>query len=138
MRILLAESLRFPGEGSSTQGKPGPKPRPKGVGDGESVENPMPPSDRLSEGVTQEGRRSARMEECVQARRVQGRQIRLAESLRGDGERILVAKSLNPNCREKPLARFGVPVPQTDTGRRGEDPKARERTLVKELGKMAP
>ena len=105
MRILLAESLRFPGEGSSTQGKPGPKPRPKGVGDGESVENPMPPSDRLSEGVTQEGRRSARMEECVQARRVQGRQIRLAESLRGDGERILVAKSLNPNCQEKPLAR---------------------------------
>ena len=138
MRILLAESLRFPGEGSSTQGKPGPKPRPKGVGDGESVENPMPPSNRLSEGVTQEGRRSARMEECVQARRVQGRQIRLAESLRGDGERILVAKSLNPNCQEKPLARFGVPVPQTDTGRRGENPKARERTLVKELGKMTP
>ena len=29
-------------------------------------------------------------------------------------------------------------VPETDTGRRGEDPKALERTLVKELGKLAP
>ncbi len=29
-------------------------------------------------------------------------------------------------------------VPQTDSGGRGENPKARERTLAKELGKMAP
>ena len=42
MRILLVENLRFPGEGSSTQGKSGPKPRPKGVGDGQSVESPIP------------------------------------------------------------------------------------------------
>ena len=31
-----------------------------------------------------------------------------------------------------------VPVPQTDTGRRGENPKTSGRTLVKELGKMTP
>ena len=31
-----------------------------------------------------------------------------------------------------------VPVPQTDTGRRGENLKTREITLVKELGKMTP
>ena len=31
-----------------------------------------------------------------------------------------------------------VTVPQTGTGRRGENPKARERTLAKELGKIAP
>ena len=31
-----------------------------------------------------------------------------------------------------------VPVPQTDTGRRGENPKMSEITLVKELGKMTP
>ena len=43
-----------------------------------------------------------------------------------------------PCCREKPLARRQVIVPQTDTGRWGENPKALERTLVKELGKMAP
>ncbi len=29
-------------------------------------------------------------------------------------------------------------VPETDTGRQGENPKALERTRVKELGKMAP
>ena len=40
--------------------------------------------------------------------------------------------------REKPLASSAVTVPQTDTGRWAEDAQARERTLVKELGKMAP
>jgi hypothetical protein len=34
VRIFTVESLRFPGEGSSAQGKSGPKLRPKGVGDG--------------------------------------------------------------------------------------------------------
>jgi len=31
-----------------------------------------------------------------------------------------------------------VTVPETDTGGRGEKPKALERTLLKELGKMTP
>jgi hypothetical protein len=31
-----------------------------------------------------------------------------------------------------------VSVPQTDSGGRGEYPKALERTLAKELGKMTP
>jgi hypothetical protein len=31
-----------------------------------------------------------------------------------------------------------VTVPQTDTGRWGENPKALVRTLVQELGKLAP
>ena len=44
-----------------------------------------------------------------------------------------------PNCQEKPLNVEGwVLVPQTDTGRRGEDPKANGRTFVKEFGKLAP
>ena len=34
VRIYAVESLRFPGEGSSAQGKSGPKVRPKGVADG--------------------------------------------------------------------------------------------------------
>ena len=42
VRILSAENLRFPGEGSSAQGKSGPKLRPKGVGDGQLVESPVP------------------------------------------------------------------------------------------------
>jgi hypothetical protein len=33
-RSPSAECPRFPGEGSSAQGESGPKPRPKGVGDG--------------------------------------------------------------------------------------------------------
>jgi hypothetical protein len=40
--------------------------------------------------------------------------------------------------REKPLASGSLTVPQTDTGRRVEDTKARERTLVKELGNLTP
>ena len=43
--IIMAENLRFLGEGSSAQGKSGPKPRPKGVGDGQQVDIPAPPSD---------------------------------------------------------------------------------------------
>ena len=38
----MVESLRFPGEGSSAQGKSGPKLRPKGVSDGQSVDIPIP------------------------------------------------------------------------------------------------
>ena len=34
VRIFTVESLRFPGEGSSAQGKSGPKLRLKSVGDG--------------------------------------------------------------------------------------------------------
>ena len=44
VRILPTENLRFPEEGSSTQGKSGPKPRAKAVGDGQLVEIPVPPN----------------------------------------------------------------------------------------------
>ena len=43
VRILATENLRFPEEGSSTQGKSGPKPRTKVVGDGQQVDIPVPP-----------------------------------------------------------------------------------------------
>ena len=39
VRICAAENLRFPGEGSSAQGKSGPKARPKGVVDGKQVKD---------------------------------------------------------------------------------------------------
>ena len=45
VRIHAVGSLRFPGEGSSAQGKSGPKSRPKGVDDGQSVEIPIPSYD---------------------------------------------------------------------------------------------
>ena len=39
--IIMAENLRFLGEGSSAQGKPGAKARPKGVVDGQLVDIPV-------------------------------------------------------------------------------------------------
>ena len=43
VRILSTVCLRVPGEGSSSQGKSGPKTRPKGVADGQQVYIPVPP-----------------------------------------------------------------------------------------------
>ena len=42
-RNTHVESPRFPGEGSSAQGKSGPKPRTEVVGDGKQVDIPAPP-----------------------------------------------------------------------------------------------
>ena len=42
-RNSAVESLRFPGEGSSAQGKSGPKSRAKAVDDGQQVDIPAPP-----------------------------------------------------------------------------------------------
>lgn len=38
--IIMAENLRFLGEGSSAQGKPGAKVRPEGVADAHTVDIP--------------------------------------------------------------------------------------------------
>ena len=38
--IIMAENLRFPGQGSSSQGKSGAKARPRGVVDAHTVEIP--------------------------------------------------------------------------------------------------
>ena len=42
VRIHAIESLRFPGEGSSAQGKSGPKARLRSVVDGRQVDIPVP------------------------------------------------------------------------------------------------
>ena len=44
VRNLAVESLRFPGEGLSAQGKSGTKVRPKGVADDKRVHIPVPPT----------------------------------------------------------------------------------------------
>ena len=48
-RNLPVESLRFPGEGSSAQGKSGPKSRPNGVDDGQQVEIPVLPRELMKQ-----------------------------------------------------------------------------------------
>ena len=68
MRIFTVENLRFPGEGSSAQGKSGPKPRPKGVGDGQQVEIPVLPSLVIREVGTQGDKLSEQLEELVQGK----------------------------------------------------------------------
>ena len=40
VRIIMVENLRFPEEGSSAQGKPGAKARPRGVVDAHTVNIP--------------------------------------------------------------------------------------------------
>ena len=47
VRIFAVESLRFPEEGSSSQGKQGPKPRTIVVGDVQSVNIPIPQGNRM-------------------------------------------------------------------------------------------
>ena len=65
VRICTIGSPRFPEEGSSAQGKSGPKPRPKGVGDGQSVDIPILPNDVITDGVTQEDRVCRLLDVCL-------------------------------------------------------------------------
>ena len=60
--------------------------------------------------------------------------------LRGDEESACAHKLDDPQLpRKAPVESTAVAtVPQTNTGGRGEDPKALERTRLKELGKMTP
>ena len=87
--------------------------------------------------MTQKDRHSGAMVGSVQAVRLVRSEVR-ALRLGRDGDRKQVGKLLNSRWREKLLWSKKVPVPQTDTGRRGENPKTSGRTLVKELGKMTP
>ena len=54
VRIPSTVRLRFPGAGSSAQGKSGPKARPRGVADGQQVEIPVLKLFDKSKGGTQE------------------------------------------------------------------------------------
>ena len=63
-RNMAVESPRFPGEGSSAQGKSGPKPRTAVVGDGQQVHIPALPR---NEAVTQKDSLSGVMVNSVQA-----------------------------------------------------------------------
>ena len=55
MKSSLAVNPRVPGPGKSSQGKPEPKARPKGVVDGQQVNIPVLGTKRLTEGVTEKG-----------------------------------------------------------------------------------
>ena len=75
VRIHAIESLRFPGEGSSAQGKSGPKVRPRGVADGQQVDIPAP-RQIDNDAVTQKDRQSGAMVDSVQAVRLVSSEVR--------------------------------------------------------------
>ena len=69
MRISPVENPRIPEQGSSTQGKSGPKARLKSVVDGQQVEIPVP-IQSLKEVGTQEDNKSAQLVRRVNAKTV--------------------------------------------------------------------
>ena len=82
VRIIMAENLRFLGEGSSAQGKPGAKARPEGVVDAHTVENPWPPK-YLSTGTLGDIRTRALVDPGVRDRK----QVGKSEMLCGEKRR---------------------------------------------------
>ena len=66
-----------------------------------------------------------------------GRQTRRHEP-KCDGERKISSEVAESILSRKAAIAPYVPVPQTDTGRRGENPQTDGRSVVKELGKMTP
>ena len=82
------------------------------------------------------GRKCDRTDRIVRVSpRTVRRQIRARKS-RGDAE--VLDRSHWTDRLEKPLGSYIGVRTKTDTGRWGEYPKALERTVVKELGKLIP
>ena len=91
-----------------------------------------------SKGMTRHGSSSAFWLYASKPVGGEDRQIRPLIQPRAASERGFCPDSGEPGWQEKCLARSAATVPQSDTARRVENTKAIGRTLVKELGKMAP
>ena len=76
-RNVAVESPRFPGEGSSTQGKSGPKARAIAVADGQRVMIPAPPR---NDAVTRKDIPGMVMVSHVQIARVRGSEVRRSKA----------------------------------------------------------
>ena len=130
VRIPFTESLRFPEEGSSAQGKSDPKPRPKGVGDGKQGRKFLYHQASVQDAMG--GRRSERSAShwLYWSKSVGGprRQIRVDITPRDDRGTRLRASQLTlimlPRKASKRVC--SVSVPQTDTGRQVENTKVLE------------
>ena len=118
-----------------------PKPRPKGVGDGKQVNIPALPRWRLSEGGTEKGRSAGCWTSRFKPVDGEGWQIRFPIQRREvmTSDSLGFREVIDPMLPRKSSWRVvEVTVPQTDSGRRVEYTKALERTVVKELCKLAP
>ena len=86
-------------------------------------------------GTYAEGMCREREDRCKRGRSMEGKTaIQSGDVMRSEGK---VAKHADRVPRKAAIVHT-VPVPQTDTGGWGENPKAGGRSIVKELGKMAP
>jgi hypothetical protein len=111
-----------------------------GVGDGWPVDIPALRTHVMSEGGTRrEGHRTSVGRSCSRSGSGGAGKsvppIRAWAGRKRGGNPKPTGRPIRP---EKPLASGWVTVLQTDTGRQVEDTKARERTLVKELGNLTP
>ena len=84
-RNMPVESPRFPGEGSSAQGKSGPKVRTEVVADGQQVEIPAPPR---NEAVTQKDSASRVMVNPVARTRQRSSEVRFSCKLGESGSEV--------------------------------------------------
>jgi len=87
----------------------GPKPRPKGVGNGQPVNIPALPYLRYHEGVTKFDKPGIRMVGCVSRKPSSGRKIRWEVKVSGDANSDLSEKLAALSFQEKPLRRgYGI------------------------------
>jgi hypothetical protein len=101
------------------------------------VEIPVPPNLVCTTGGRRrvENRATGRARPSSEAEEI-GKSV--SSKLGCDGEGNYSTEVLDLTLPRKASRRGWVPVPQTDTGRRGENPQVLGKTLVKELGKMTP
>ncbi len=76
-----------------------------------------------------------REDRCKRRRRREGKTVRQSKGVKRSEREVAKHAGHVPR---KAAIDYTVPVPKTDTGGWGEDPKAGGRSIVKELGKMAP
>ena len=87
----------------------GPKPRPKGVGDGQPVNIPALPCFRYHDGVTKFDKPGIRMVGCVSREPSSGRQIRREVKVSGDANPASAGELAALSFQEKPLRRrYGI------------------------------
>ena len=118
------------------QGQPGAKARPRGAADAQLADIPAPLPRRYDRRGDGEGQPGGVLDVPVKARR--GVRMESAHRMPRDARRSSMAKPVIPCSREKPLGRRGRARTKTDTGGRVEHTEAIGRTMVKELGTLAP
>ena len=109
--------------------------RAKAVADGQLVEIPVLGIFRTV--GTQEDKQTGEWKNPAKRKVIPLRKNRAGEAKR-NRERKKSSEAAESKLSRKAAIEIYLPVPKTDTGRRGENPQAGGRSVVKELGKMTP